>query len=505
MLREGILVSDPSLQGSDALTTAKMLAAAIGRLGGADLIIAATESSDGYTGTVPEQLAEVLGLPSVTFAKHVAVDGGALKVNRQTEEGYDEVTCPLPAVISVTAGVVEPRYPSFKGIMAAKSKPVETVTAGDLGVTPVGWAGAGQTISNVTKAEARAAGEIIEDDGEGHAKIVAFLENLKLDLRSTMNIWVFAQESNGAPTTATLELVTKARNLSGGPVTAFVGGDASGIAAVARRARRHQGLRHRRPGRQASGSRRVGGDEGRDRRRRLARPDHVPADVRRSRRHGAALRQARSHGADQQRRHHRRRRHGCRHHTGVRWQRAGHDDLQRAEPASCQLPTEELCRRAVRGGAPEVVAAPVPELGAAGAAAIVAVHVEESHGPKLDEANIVVSGGRGLGEASKYEMIEQLAKLLKGAPGASRAIVDAGWVPYSYQVGQTGKVVKPGVYLACGISGATQHMVGMKGAKNIIAINKDKEAPIFGIADLGIVGDVHKVLPKLIEALQSRA
>jgi electron transfer flavoprotein beta subunit len=129
---------------------------------------------------VPEQLAEVLGLPSVTFAKHVVVEAGSLKVNRQTEEGYDEVTCPLPAVISVTAGVVEPRYPSFKGIMAAKSKPVETVTASDLGVTPVGWDGAGQTIASVTKAEARAAGEIIEDDGEGYAKIVAFLENLKV-------------------------------------------------------------------------------------------------------------------------------------------------------------------------------------------------------------------------------------------------------------------------------------------------------------------------------------
>jgi electron transfer flavoprotein beta subunit len=177
---KGVLVSDPSLLGSDALTTAKVLAAAIGKLGGADLIIAATESSDGYTGTVPEQMAEVLGLPSVTFAKKVVVDGGSLKVDRQTEAGYDEVTCPLPAVISVTAGVVEPRYPSFKGIMAAKSKPIDTVTAGDLGVTAVGWAGAGQTIVNIGQAEARAAGEVVEDDGEGYAKIVAFLENLKV-------------------------------------------------------------------------------------------------------------------------------------------------------------------------------------------------------------------------------------------------------------------------------------------------------------------------------------
>ncbi len=156
------------------------------------------------------------------------------------------------------------------------------------------------------------------------------------------------------------------------------------------------------------------------------------------------------------------------------------------------------------GGPAEVVAVAVPELGASGAARIEAEHVEESTGPKLDEAAIVVSGGRGLGEAANFEMIEDLAKLLKGAPGASRAIVDAGWVPYSYQVGQTGKVVKPTVYIAVGISGATQHMVGMKGSKNIIAINKDKEAPIFGVADLGIVGDVHKVLPKLIEALKAR-
>jgi len=150
------------------------------RLGAFDLVIAATESSDGYTGTVPEQIAEVLGLPSVTFAKKVTVNGTQLDVQRQTEEGYDDVTCPLPALVSVTAGVVEPRYPSFKGIMAAKSKPVETVTVADLGITPVGWAGSGQQTASVTAAEARQAGEIVEDDGETYTKVIAFLENLKV-------------------------------------------------------------------------------------------------------------------------------------------------------------------------------------------------------------------------------------------------------------------------------------------------------------------------------------
>lgn len=146
----------------------------------------------------------------------------------------------------------------------------------------------------------------------------------------------------------------------------------------------------------------------------------------------------------------------------------------------------------------------VPEIGRAGEARVIDRHVEETTGPQLDDADIVIAGGRGLGESEKFEMIEELAKILKGAPGASRAIVDAGWVPYSYQIGQTGKVVKPTVYIAAGISGATQHMVGMKGSKNIIAINKDPEAPILAVSDLGIVGDVHKVLPKVIEALKAR-
>src|SRR6187431_511225 len=146
---KAVLVSDEALAGSDSLSTAKVLAKAIGRVDGYDLILTATESSDGYTGVVPEQIAELLNLPSVTFAKEIVIDGGTVKVQRQTEAGYDEVESPLPAVVSVTAGVVEPRYPSFKGIMAAKNKPVDEVGLSDLGIDAgtVGWAGAGQEIT----------------------------------------------------------------------------------------------------------------------------------------------------------------------------------------------------------------------------------------------------------------------------------------------------------------------------------------------------------------------
>ena len=130
---------------------------------------------------------------------------------------------------------------------------------------------------------------------------------------------------------------------------------------------------------------------------------------------------------------------------------------------------------------------------------------EEASGPSIEDASVIVAGGRGLGAPEGFGMVEELAKALGGAVGATRAVVDAGWYPYASQVGQTGKSVSPGLYVACGISGAIQHKVGMQGSKVIVAINKDPNAPIFEFADLGVVGDVNQIVPKLTELVRARA
>jgi len=172
------VVADPALKGADALTTAKVLAAAISRQM-PDLILAATESSDGYTGTLPVQIAQLLDLPALTFATSVVVEGDSVVVHRQTEAGYDEVVAQLPALVTVTAGVVEPRYATFKGIMAAKSRPIDVVSAADLGL-PASALDPRQDIVAVETAATKDAGEKYVDDGEGAARIVSYLEQIKI-------------------------------------------------------------------------------------------------------------------------------------------------------------------------------------------------------------------------------------------------------------------------------------------------------------------------------------
>jgi electron transfer flavoprotein alpha subunit len=129
---------------------------------------------------------------------------------------------------------------------------------------------------------------------------------------------------------------------------------------------------------------------------------------------------------------------------------------------------------------------------------------EESEGPSIEDADVIVAGGRGLGGPENFALVEELAKALGGAVAATRAVVDAGWYPYAAQVGQTGKTVSPKLYVAVGISGAIQHKVGMQGSGLIVAINKDPNAPIFDYADLGVVGDLHEIVPKLTELVRAR-
>jgi len=159
---------------------------------------------------------------------------------------------------------------------------------------------------------------------------------------------------------------------------------------------------------------------------------------------------------------------------------------------------------AAAAGEPEVVEAPVELEDFSTAATMVEQAHEEQAGPSIEEADVIVAGGRGLGGPENFALVEELAKALGGAVAATRAVVDAGWYPYSAQVGQTGKSVAPKLYVACGISGAIQHKVGMQGSNVIVAINKDANAPIFEFSDLGVVGDVHQLVPKLTELVRAK-
>jgi len=156
------------------------------------------------------------------------------------------------------------------------------------------------------------------------------------------------------------------------------------------------------------------------------------------------------------------------------------------------------------GGEPQVEDVTVELEAHSRAAKVVDQQLEESSGPSIEDADVIVAGGRGLGSPEKFTLAEELARALGGAVGATRAVVDAGWYPYASQIGQTGKTVSPKLYVALGISGAIQHKVGMQSSNVIVAINKDGNAPIFEFSDLGVVGDLHDIVPKLTQLLEQR-
>src|SRR6266511_1073128 len=443
----GVLVTDPTLRGADVLVTARVLSAAVGR-GDFDLVLAGVESTDGSTGTLPMTVAELLNIPSATFARKVELYDGSLRAERQTEAGYDVVESPLPALATVTGSAAEPRYPTLKGIMQSKQKPVEQLSVVDLGLSTDDVAPS-QRVVSVQAAPEKARGEVIEagDEavalGPGAARAAEALGDHGAKTVFASDDPVYAEYPAQPAAHALMGLIQDHRPNMVLFATTYDSRDVAGRV----QARTGSTLMSNatdvlsvdRAQTQIFGGATVVAVEpsGPDPRLVLVRPKSFPAEP-----------------------------------TG------GTADVVEV---NAQIPEDrKRARRTER-------------------------HEEVAAGPKLEEARVVIAGGRGLQDPANFAILEELASAIgSAAVGATRAVVDAGWVPYSHQVGQTGKTVKPDVYIAVGISGATQHLVGMKGSKRIVAINKDPDAPIFKLADLGVVGDALKVVPKLIEEIKAR-
>ena len=500
-------LTDESLAGSDVAATGYALAKVL-ESESPDLVLLGQQSADGECYTIGAVVADHLKMPSLTQVIKLDVEGGKLRCERQAEYGYDTVEVELPAVISVGDAINEPRYPSLKAIMGAKKKPRDTKSAGDVGHRGRQGRRAGLPHRGPRDQPAAREGGRRDHRGRGHERDGREGRRLARGKEAArMSVLVYALHYEGEFNKNSLGAVSEgaklAKELGGEAAAVVVGGDdltdelcatlgKYGVSKVYR----GKGAR----GPRAAGGRRDGqGHPGRGLQVRPVR--RRPARLRDRRRPDRAPRRRRDHG--------------------------GH---RRARPQDGKLVAE---RPILQDSAivdvgyvsePGIIigrlnAFDIAE-GGDGSAEVVDVDVQlEDHSTKavmvqrgeqrgadvnIEDADILVAGGRGLGKAEGFELCEALAEALGGAVAATRAVVDAGWYPYAAQIGQTGKTVAPKLYLAAGISGAIQHKVGMQNSENIVAINKDPNAPIFEFSDLGIVGDLNKILPKLTEAVKAK-
>ena len=511
-----IHLSDEAVAGSDVAATGYALAETL-RRENPDLVLLGQQSDDGECYAIGAVVAEHLGMPSLTQVIKMDIEGDKLRCERQAEYGYDTVEVTLPAVISVGDAINEPRYPSLKAIMGAKKKPLETVSAADVGIDAV--ARRRRQLRRPVGRREGPAGEVRRRDhrGRGHRRDGRTNRRLARRAQADLtresettdmaNILIYALHYDGAINKNSLGAVSEGARLA-----SQLGGEAHAILVG-------ENVPHELAASLGEyGAKKVWVASGPDG---LAQPavdamakaitdgDYSYAlfgggllgfEI------GAGLAARAGAGVAMEV-------------TGVR---AEDGQLVAERPILGDSAISEIRFRSPVGiiigrlNAFEITkdgagAAEVSELAyepSPQAAQATMVKRGEQRGADVDieGADILVAGGRGLGNAEGFELCEQLAAAFGGntAVAATRAVVDAGWYPYAAQIGQTGKTVAPKLYLAAGISGAIQHKVGMQASENIIAINKDANAPIFEFSDLGVVGDLNKILPKLTEAVKAK-